>query len=145
MYRLWYCLKSFLSTLTGCPRTVAQAILVAVHICPVNSSSLLLDYTVSAATSSCRLAVPEMTPEPSVTVHILGFRYSTFPAARDMLRHVLVSRALTHGGCYQLVGFCVMFCTVCCAWLRLLSLFTGRCGFYESAHVRIFRLPPRCK
>ena len=58
---------------------------------PSNSSSLLqLDYTVSAATSSCRLVVPKMTPEPSVTVHILGFCYSTFPAPRDMLRHILV-------------------------------------------------------
>jgi hypothetical protein len=114
---------------------------------PSNSSSplLLFDYTVSAATSSCRLAVPKMTPEPSLTMHILGLCYSAFPAPRDMLLHILVSRTPTHGCCYQLVGFCVTFCTVCCAWLlslnlpsRFPSLFTVRCGFYESARVYMF-------
>jgi hypothetical protein len=89
-----------------------------------------------------------MTPEPSVTVHILGFCYSTVPAPRDMLRHILVfflTCTLTQGFCYQLVGFCVTFCTVYCAWLlslnlpaRLLSHFTERCGFYELAHVHMF-------
>ena len=36
-----------------------------------------------------RLAVPRMTPEPSVTVHILGLCFCTFRTPRDMLRHIL--------------------------------------------------------
>lgn len=57
-----------------------------------------------------------------------------------MLHHIL-----THGCCYQLVGFCVTFATLCCAWLlsrnleaRLPSPFTVRCGFCDSAHVCVF-------
>jgi len=60
------------------------------HLPSNSSSSLLLDYTVSAATFICGLASPKMTSEPSVTVHVLGFCFCTFPAPRDMQLRILV-------------------------------------------------------
>jgi len=117
------------------------------HLPRNSSSSLLLhDYTVSAATFICGLAAPKMMPEPSVTVHVLGFCFCTLPAPRDTLRHILIfvlPALLPYP--WLLLLACVTFSTICCAWLlslnlpaSLLSLFALRCGFYESAHVYMF-------